>query len=86
MGLKVLTIIFRINRYIVECKYYGYTDYRYRQYELIDTQWNVNTTAGTAAGRSGRELIDTQWNVNFASNVFNSKVNFRINRYIVECK
>ena len=34
----------------------------------------------------GRELIDTLWNVNKCPRISEKRKNFRINRYIMECK
>ena len=34
------------------------------EFDLIDTQWNVNAKAVTAIQEIVEDLIDTQWNVN----------------------
>ena len=34
------------------------------QRDLIDTQWNVNTTEEATEEETETDLIDTQWNVN----------------------
>ena len=54
--------------------------------ELIDTLWNVNVISGVGAAFSTLELIDTLWNVNehFRGNI--GRNDYRINRYIMECK
>ena len=53
--------------------------------ELIDTLWNVNILH--QKGRCDRvyELIDTLWNVN-NKQLAEIVTEYRINRYIMECK
>ena len=54
-------------------------------FELIDTQWNVNYLVDDGTGWVNGELIDTQWNVNVLISERIVDMN-GINRYIVECK
>ena len=53
--------------------------------ELIDTLWNVNKAGFVQRKKSRLELIDTLWNVNMPPMAF-AKCDYRINRYIMECK
>ena len=54
----------RINRYIMECKFFHLCNLVFRRQELIDTLWNVNLHYRDRKSYSNRELIDTLWNVN----------------------
>ena len=54
-------------------------------WDLIDTQWNVNTFAFKVPKSNERDLIDTQWNVNLLL-TFDVSISNGFNRYIVECK
>ena len=54
--------------------------------ELIDTLWNVNFSRRLAPALIHQELIDTLWNVNLAMKSLCWATDFRINRYIMECK
>ena len=54
----------RINRNIVECKYYGIWIPVLVYTELIETLWNVNTPACVIFCKRASELIETLWNVN----------------------
>ena len=56
--------VFRINRYIMECKSYFFLTFCGWSFELIDTLWNVNKSIKCAVSGSVLELIDTLWNVN----------------------
>ena len=75
-----------INRYIMECKCRLDRTITTDWIELIDTLWNVNVISGVGAAFSTLELIDTLWNVNehFRGNI--GRNDYRINRYIMECK
>ncbi len=53
--------------------------------ELIETLWNVNTSAAEEPSGDAQELIETLWNVNNLFNRIAYEV-LRINRNIVECK
>ena len=55
---------YRINRYIMECKYIFAGINESNKMELIDTLWNVNQGAYMPFVAKHRELIDTLWNVN----------------------
>ena len=59
--------VFRINRYIMECKSYFFLTFCGWSFELIDTLWNVNVTDATAINKMETELIDTLWNVNLST-------------------
>ena len=56
------------------------------QYELIDTLWNVNCFSAFLFCFGAAELIDTLWNVNGKQVTKGRMLDFRINRYIMECK
>ena len=56
--------VFRINRYIMECKSYFFLTFCGWSFELIDTLWNVNVIPGLMYYCLDYELIDTLWNVN----------------------
>ena len=55
---------YRINRYIMECKWLSRRGRQSYKVELIDTLWNVNTIDVSLVVVRTRELIDTLWNVN----------------------
>ena len=54
--------------------------------ELIDTLWNVNSGGSAGQFLKWSELIDTLWNVNVVLSNYITVNQFRINRYIMECK
>ena len=83
---ELAEMVDRINRYIMECKYLKHLYDLLVTLELIDTLWNVNVISGVGAAFSTLELIDTLWNVNehFRGNI--GRNDYRINRYIMECK
>ena len=56
--------VFRIKRYIMECKSYFFLTFCGWSFELIDTLWNVNKSIKCAVSGSVLELIDTLWDVN----------------------
>ena len=60
----------RINRYIMECKFFYGRSYIFQENELIDTLWNVNLQPQWAIGKNFSELIDTLWNVNNLLKIF----------------
>ena len=55
-------------------------------WELIDTLWNVNRLMTLILDEIAAELIDTLWNVNGKQVTKGRMLDFRINRYIMECK
>ena len=58
------SISFRINRYIMECKFSSGSTCFGILIELIDTLWNVNILGANPEASWVIELIDTLWNVN----------------------
>ena len=86
MRLLYPLFLLRINRYIMECKFFWYFfAASLLCFELIDTLWNVNQAWEIILAMMNPELIDTLWNVNVYS--LNSFVSDNgINRYIMECK
>ena len=58
----------RFNRYIVECKQSTRKNLAINDYDLIDTQWNVNADVVTNNNITIVDLIETQWNVNIWTN------------------
>ena len=77
----------RINRYIMECKYFKtYHFWLSDCKELIDTLWNANNFANVALDIPTSELIDTLWNVNQHDWIWGGGAKRWINRYIMECK
>ena len=77
---------YRINRYIMECKFFTHPRKQSSLSELIDTLWNVNTGISGTPSRFCPELIDTLWNVNTRRLHYIQLPYLRINRYIMECK
>ena len=54
--------------------------------ELIDTCWNVNSVLMDSWEFGAVELIDTCWNVNQPIPLTKRIRDYRINRYMLECK
>ena len=54
----------RINRNIVECKFFLLLSLLYKCIELIETLWNVNPLGIVIYSTAILELIETLWNVN----------------------
>ena len=48
----------------MECKLKPLLSCTFQFIELIDTLWNVNTSAAEEPSGDAQELIDTLWNVN----------------------
>ena len=69
MNEWLLPCAIRINRYIVGCKFKLEKGNKATDWELIDTQWDVNAIIGTHGATGQTELIDTQWDVNVFRNV-----------------
>ena len=77
----------RINRNIVECKYYESVKFTsFGDSELIETLWNVNDGKRGKGKKYYYELIETLWNVNVDTGALRNSITHRINRNIVECK
>ena len=70
----------------MECKYKREESILPSFLELIDTLWNVNQIAQKTTCSIDFELIDTLWNVNEETRRQVEMGNYRINRYIMECK
>ena len=70
----------------MECKFQNRVGYMSHTSELIDTLWNVNYIVCSFKDSLNFELIDTLWNVNYYGGSWRLPNQFRINRYIMECK
>ena len=55
----------RLNRNILECKFYTLTYKHYNKIVLIETYWNVNPARWETHICVNGVLIETYWNVNF---------------------